>query len=82
MRRIALTCLFVFATVTGAAAAGFDCSKFVHNDDGSWRVVQALQIRGPHGRIDYTPDEVYREGTEKMGLDIAKLLNANCAKKP
>ncbi len=64
-----------------AHAAGFDCSKFSHNDDGSWRVLAPLQIRGPRGRIDYLPDETYKEGNEKMGLDMAKLLNANCAKK-
>lgn len=63
-----------------AFAAGFDCSKFARNDDGSWRVIQALEIRGPQGRIDFTPNETYTEGHEKMGLDLAKLLNANCPK--
>ena len=35
----------------------------------------------PRGRIDFTPDEVYKQGQEKMGLDLAKLLDANCSKK-
>ena len=51
------------------------------NDDGSWHVLQPLQIRSSHGLIDFMPDETYTEGHEKLGLDIAKLLNANCAKK-
>ena len=43
--------------------------------------MQALEIRGPRGRIDFTPDETYKVGQEKMGLDLAKLLDANCEKK-
>jgi hypothetical protein len=76
---VALLTLAVFQAAP--ARAGFDCSKFARNDDGSWHVVQALEIKGPHGRIDFTPNETYTEGHEKMGLDIAKLLNANCVKK-
>lgn len=79
--RFVLATFFVAAALGGAQAAGFDCSKFEHNPDGSWKVVQALEIRGPRGRIDFTPDEVYKEGQEKMGLDLAKLLDANCLKK-
>ena len=79
--RVSLASLFVLASLSGSHAAGFDCSKFEHQDDGSWKVVQALEIRGPHGRIDFTPDEVYKEGQEKLGLDLARLLDANCAKK-
>ena len=55
--------------------------KFERQPDGSWKVLQPLEIRGPGGRIDFTPDEVYKEGQSKMGLDIAKLLDANCVKK-
>lgn len=79
--RTMLAFMMVAAAFGGAQAAGFDCSKFEHQPDGSWKVVQALEIRGPRGRIDFTPDEVYKEGQEKMGLDLAKLLDANCAKK-
>jgi hypothetical protein len=81
MVRVLLVSLIALCPALSAQAGGFDCSRFQRNDDGSWRVLEALQIRGPHGRIDYTPDETYREGSEKMGLDIAKLLNANCVKK-
>ncbi len=79
--RIPLASLLVLASLSASRAAGFDCSKFEHQGDGSWKVVQALEIRGPHGRIDFTPDEVYKEGQEKMGLDLARLLDANCSKK-
>ena len=79
--RVILATVFVVAAFGAAHAAGFDCGKFEHQPDGSWKVVQALEIRGPHGRIDFTPDEVYKEGQEKMGLDLAKLLDANCLKK-
>ncbi len=75
---------FVGASIWLAAqaqAAGFDCSKFQKNEDGSWRVVQALEIYGPNGRIDFTPNETYALGQQKQGLDMAKLLDANCAKK-
>ncbi len=81
MVRLASIAFAAITIASSAHAAGFDCSKFIHNDDGTWRVVQALEIRGPHGRIDFTPNETYTEGNEKMGLDLAKLLNANCAKK-
>ncbi len=79
--RILLTTALFLAAATSAGAVGLDCSKFERQPDGSWKVVQALEIRGPRGRIDFTPDETYREGQEKMGLDLAKLLDANCAKK-
>lgn len=81
MARIIFATLAALVGLSSAHAAGFDCTKFIRNDDGSWRVVQALEIKGPHGRIDFTPDETYTEGHEKMGLDMAKLLNANCVKK-
>ena len=79
--RYTLAALVLAAALGRAQAAGFDCSKFEHQPDGTWKVVQALEIRGPHGRIDFTPDETYKEGHEKMGLDLAKLLDANCGKK-
>lgn len=81
MIRIVFITLVGLVATSSARAGGFDCTKFIHNDDGSWRVVQALEIKGPRGRIDFTPDETYTEGHEKMGLDMAKLLNANCGKK-
>ncbi len=79
--RLIFATLTVAAALSSAQAAGFDCSKFEHQSDGSWKVVQALEIRGPRGRIDFTPDETYKVGQEKMGLDLAKLLDANCEKK-
>lgn len=79
--RYTLAALTIVATLGGAQAAGFDCTKFEHQPDGSWKVVQAIEIRGPRGRIDFTPDETYKAGQEKMGLDLAKLLDANCSKK-
>lgn len=84
MIKFTMTALAATALLAGASSAGavgFDCSKFARNDDGSWKALAPLQIKGPHGRIDFTPDETYTEGHEKMGLDMAKLLNANCAKK-
>lgn len=79
--RVLFVTLILATGLCRAQAAGFDCSKFEHQPDGSWKVVQALEIRGPRGRIDFTPDETYKEGQEKMGLDIAKLLDTNCSKK-
>ncbi len=67
--------------LTAAQAAGFDCTRFQKNPDGTWRANQATEIYGPRGRIDFTPGEVYKIGQDKLGLDIAKLLDANCDKK-
>ena len=78
--RVALAALMLLAA-ENAKAGGFDCGKFEQQPDGTWKVVEPLQIRGPRGRIDFTPDEIYKEGQEKMGLDLAKLLDANCIKK-
>ena len=83
------TALIALAAITGlplaglgsARAGGFDCSRFEKNSDGTWGAVQATEIGGPGGRVDFTPGEVYRLGQERKGLDIAKLLNANCDKK-
>ena len=64
-----------------AQAGGFDCSRFKKNDDGTWSAVQATEIGGPTGRIDFTPGEVYKSGEQRKGLDIVKLLDANCNNK-
>ena len=71
----------VSAGLVSAWAGGFDCSRFEKNGDGTWGALQATEIGGPGGRVDFTPGEVYRLGQERKGLDIAKLLNANCDKK-
>lgn len=81
MTRTLLIAVCMLAGVAAAQATGFDCGKFQKNDDGTWHAVQAVEIFGPRGRIDFTPDETYKVGQEKQGLDIAKLLDANCAKK-
>ena len=70
-----------FAGLGAASAqAGFDCSKWQHNEDKSWSAKEPVEIGGRAGRIDYMPGEAYRVGESKNGLDIAKLLDANCAK--
>lgn len=71
----------LFVATGGARAAGFDCARFQKNPDGSWHANQATEIYGPRGRIDFTPGETYRVGQDKLGLDMAKLLDANCDKK-
>ena len=63
-----------------AAQAGFYCSKWQRNDDKSWSAKEPVEIGGRAGRIDYLPGEAYRAGESKNGLDIAKLLDTNCAK--
>lgn len=63
-----------------SAQAGFDCSKWQHNEDKSWSAKEPVEIGGRAGRLDYVPGETYRVGEQKNGLDIAKLLDANCAK--
>ena len=78
--RPALVGVVLIALAASAQAAGFDCSRFKKNDDGTWGAVQATEIGGPTGRIDFTPGEVYKPGESRKGLDIVKLLDANCAK--
>ena len=78
--RSALVGALVLGAIASAQAAGFDCSRFKKNDDGTWGAVQATEIGGPTGRIDFTPGEIYKAGETRKGLDIAKLLDANCAK--
>ena len=71
----------LFGFVASAHAAGFDCSKWTKNSDGTWSAKEPVEIGGAAGRLDYTPGEIYKEGESKNGLDIVKLLNANCAAK-
>ena len=78
--RAALVGVTVLGLAASAQAAGFDCSRFKKNDDGTWGAVQATEIGGPTGRIDFTPGEVYKAGESRKGLDIVKLLDANCSK--
>lgn len=66
---------------SASAFAGFDCGKWQKNADGSWSAKEPVEIGGRAGRLDYMPGEEYKEGQTKNGLDIAKLLNANCTKK-
>ena len=64
-----------------SASAGFDCGKWQKNADGSWSAKEPVSIGGRAGLLEYFPGETYREGQSKNGLDIAKLLEANCASK-
>lgn len=85
MKRL-LAALVIAAGLTPTAiapvfAAGFDCGKWQKNADGSWSAKEPVEIGGPAGRLDYVPDHEYKEGQSMNGLDIAKLLNANCTKK-
>ena len=78
--RLALVGTVSLSLFASAQAAGFDCSRFKKNDDGTWGAVQATEIGGPTGRLDFVPGEVYKAGETRKGLDIVKLLDANCAK--
>ena len=83
MRRLILAAALAGAAAgawTVAAHAAFDCSKWEKNDDKSWSAKEPVEIGGQAGRLDYVPGEKYHEGESKNGLDIAKLLNANCTK--
>ena len=81
MIRYALIGLCLAAGVSQATAADFPCEKFEKSADGTWAAKEPVEIFGPNGRLDFTPGEIYRVGEPKAGLDIAKLLEANCAKK-
>ena len=79
MKRLLIVAALVCASSMSAEAA-FDCGKWQKNDDGSWSAKEPVEIGGRAGRLDYMPGEIYKEGETKNGLDIVKLLNANCAK--
>lgn len=79
MKRLFLAGAVLCGLGASAQAAGFDCSKWEKTGDG-WSAKEPVEIGGQAGRIDYTPGEIYKEGQQKNGLDIAKLLNANCDK--
>ena len=81
MLRLVTTAFALIGVIASAQAAGFDCARFSKNPDGSWHANQATEIYGPRGRIDFTPGETYKVGQDKLGLDMAKLLDANCDKK-
>jgi len=81
MIRFALIAAGLAAGVSSAAAAGFPCEKFQKNEDATWAAKEPVEIFGPNGRLDFTPGETYRKGEPRAGLDIATLLEANCAKK-
>ena len=81
MTRAALMLLILMTGLAGAHAAGFQCDKFQKDGDGAWHALEPVEIFGPNGRLDFTPGETYKTGETKQGLDIAKLLEANCAKK-
>ena len=79
-----MTRLLFFAALIAVgsvpAYAAFDCGKWQKNGDGSWSAKEPVEIGGQAGRLDYVPGEIYKEGESKNGLDIVKLLNANCSK--
>ncbi len=79
-RPLALAIALAASSAASAQAGGFDCSKWQHNEDKSWSAKEPVEIGGQAGRLDYVPGEVYRVGEQKNGLDIAKLLDANCVK--
>lgn len=81
MLKLAPVLALALAAGAGPASAAFQCDKFQKNPDGTWAAKEPVEIFGPNGRLDFVPGETYREGQPKAGLDIAKLLAANCDKK-
>ena len=81
MIRFTLLAAALAAGLCSAAAADFPCDKFQKNGDATWSAKEPVEIFGPNGRLDFTPGEIYRQGEPRAGLDIARLLEANCVKK-
>ena len=60
----------LFGFVASAHAAGFDCSKWEKNADGSWSAKEAVEIGGNAGRLDYVPGE-------KLSIDLTEQSRKN-----
>jgi len=55
------------------------CEAFRKNPDGSWTTTKQVTIEGPSGKVVLAPGQTFREGAQFMGLDLASLLNEQCA---
>lgn len=56
------------------------CSAFRNNGDGSWTSIAIVTISSPGGgHIQIGPGMTFSRGVRFMGIDLAALLDANCA---
>ncbi len=82
-RLIALVAL-AFALPPGMAeaqsglAGPVQCSKFLHNADGSWSSFWNGDVLGSYGPVVIHPGERFRRGGDKRRDDIARILDGLC----
>jgi len=56
------------------------CDSFRKNPDGSWTCIKPAAIMKPDGGVvELSPGITFRKGVAFMGVDVAGLLDENCA---
>ena len=78
-----VTALILLASVGVAAAqsgiAGpIECSRFLHNRDGSWSSFWQGDVFGSYGPMVIHPGERFSRGAERGRADIARILDRLC----
>jgi hypothetical protein len=48
--------------------------SFVREDDGTWRCIEAAELKLPSGCIQVAAGTRFIQGTSYMGVDMARLL--------
>jgi hypothetical protein len=79
MRRFVVA--FLAFCCMGLSAIGqiLDCSKFRHNEDGSWTPISQFTITNQNGsHVSMGPGVSFRPGVQFSGIDLATLLNQQC----
>jgi hypothetical protein len=68
MTKLAIALLTVFCMSVPAIGQPLDCSRFRHNEDGSWTPISKLTVTSsPYGGQIYV-----------VGIDLATKLNQQC----
>ena len=66
------------ARAQSGLAGPVQCSKFLHNADGSWSSFWNGDVLGSYGPVAIHPGERFRRGGDRRRDDLARILDGLC----
>ena len=66
------------ASAQSGLAGPIECSRFLHNRDGSWSSFWQGDVFGSDGPVPIHPGERFARGADRRRADIAAILDHIC----
>ncbi len=66
------------ASAQSGTAGPIECSRFLHNRDGSWSSFWEGDVFGSYGPVMIHPGERFSRGFDRSRADIAGILDRIC----